>query len=249
MSNEELIEEIRNGHNVEQNKLQLYNQNRGFIYRVAIKYCDAGEDINDYLITGYCAIEACLKSYDSSKAKFTTLLVYQLHKDFIINQLNSKGIGTSARTYIYSYRKAIAKILIENREPTTETIAEKMGVDIKRVERLKANLNRAYNTMSLYQTMEDDETPLIDGIPDGKDIENDIVNTINTDEFFKAMQESLTRKEYTVIYGIYFQGKTAMQIATERGVSFQNISEQHKKAMKKLSKNEILQDLYKTYVL
>jgi DNA-directed RNA polymerase specialized sigma subunit len=63
------------------------------------------------------------------------------------------------------------------------------------------------------------------------------------------MKESLTQKEYATVYGIHFEGKNAIQLANERGVSHQNISEQNRRALKKLSQNQTLKELYKTYVL
>ena len=77
MTNEELVILIHNG----QTELmqELYDQNRGMIYRVASRcgqsWYTASVDIDDLMQSGYIALAVAVEAHDDSKGVFTTCLV------------------------------------------------------------------------------------------------------------------------------------------------------------------------------
>lgn len=77
MTNEELIILIRCGQLCYME--DLYEQNRGIIYRIARSYSSmkltAAVDINDFMQTGYVALAAAVEGYEQSKGAFVGYLI------------------------------------------------------------------------------------------------------------------------------------------------------------------------------
>ena len=85
MTNEELIEKIRAGDN--SLTLQLFNQNRGFIYQKARKWAALVEsrpdcEMDDLMQSAFFAVLDVVKEYDKEKGAFLTLLDWKLRKAF-----------------------------------------------------------------------------------------------------------------------------------------------------------------------
>ncbi len=82
MSNEELVQLIRRG---QQHYMKdLYEQNRGMIYRLAMRYdslrLTPAIDLDDFAQTSYIALAAAVNGYDENKGAFITYLVLYLRQ-------------------------------------------------------------------------------------------------------------------------------------------------------------------------
>lgn len=74
-TNEELVAEIQKGINTEENKVQLYRQNRKLIIMVAKKYLADEGELEDYISEGYFAVDkACVFYVPERGASFSTIL-------------------------------------------------------------------------------------------------------------------------------------------------------------------------------
>ena len=59
MTNEQIVEKIQRGEQVTDNMLTLWQQNKGFIISVALRYRDY-EDIDDLMQQGYLGLYAAV---------------------------------------------------------------------------------------------------------------------------------------------------------------------------------------------
>jgi RNA polymerase sigma factor (sigma-70 family) len=82
LTNEELVRQIRDGQ--QQLMGDLYQQNRGMIYRIARRYVSLeltpAVDVEDFAQTGYLALAAAVDGYDESKGAFIAYLVLHLRQ-------------------------------------------------------------------------------------------------------------------------------------------------------------------------
>ena len=69
MTNEQLVAHIRGHINEAENMLQLYNQNRGFIYKMAMKFQNYAE-IEDLLQEGYLGLCEAVNHYKYDGTSF-----------------------------------------------------------------------------------------------------------------------------------------------------------------------------------
>ena len=82
MTNEELVEQIQQGINVQKNLAILYEQNKGFIYKVVLPFMKYAE-ADDLLQEGYLGLHEAVYTYKPGDSKFITYLPYRIRKSCI----------------------------------------------------------------------------------------------------------------------------------------------------------------------
>lgn len=82
MTNEELVEQIQSGVNITENMYQLYEQNKGMIYKTAKRFV-WGAPLEDLTQEAYIALCKAVKNYsDKQEYKFITYYMMTLSRHF-----------------------------------------------------------------------------------------------------------------------------------------------------------------------
>ena len=133
MDNEQLVARIRAGVDTADNMLILYEQNHGFIHKMALKYSGYAE-IEDLKQEAYIGLCAAVEHYDEDKGvafiSYAGFWIKQTMQRYIDNCGGVVRLPVHAREWIAKYKK----ILREYRqyygsEPSERELCHLLGVD------------------------------------------------------------------------------------------------------------------------
>lgn len=247
-SNEELVWEIRNGVNVDENKVQLYRQNMGIIHKYMKKFYNHEgypEDFKDWESEAYFAVEKAIEKYNEERGSFTTCLGWQLMSTFCIYKRRIIGVPENVIENVSRCKRAEAEIEAQKGTATLAELSEKTGLSVDQVEKTKKAITIIVPKSLNVPVGEDLEDELVDFISDDVDYFGDVLEKIYKEDtsakFWEILRNVLKPREYQIIRMMYYEGKSMSDIARAFGVIPQSISQTHKRIIKKLKYNS---DLY-----
>lgn len=233
MSNEELVERIKQGENSLMS--DLYMNCRRFIIAI-IKHIgiEQAEDCEDAMQDAYFGLYEAVKGFDESKGyKFLTYAKYHIQTAIQRGKLKSSDLPE----YVYSQRRQILRKRSElmqslGRYPTQAELALKMNMNVKTVNYI---LNVAKPIKSIYESVEGtDELIVSDTIPDNRiDFENEIA-TADERACVRAVVEELPEAEKKVIKLSYFEGLPYSVIAQQIDKSVERVRQLKQRGLRQL---------------
>lgn len=233
MSNEELVERIKQGENSLMS--DLYMNCRRFIIAI-IKHIgiEQAEDYEDAMQDAYFGLYEAVKGFDESKGhKFLTYAKYHIQTAIQRGKLKCSDLPE----YVYSQRRQILRKRSElmqllGRYPTQAELALKMNMDVKTVNYI---LNVAKPIKSIYESVEGtDELIVSDTIPDNRiDFENEIA-TADERACVRAVVEELPEAEKEIIKLSYFEGLPYSVIAQRINKSVERVRQLKQRGLRQL---------------
>lgn len=233
MSNEELVECIKQGENSLMS--DLYMNCRRFIIAI-IKHIgiEQAEDCEDAMQDAYFGLYEAVKGFDESKGyKFLTYAKYHIQTAIQRGKLKSSDLPE----YVYSQRRQILRKRSElmqslGRYPTQAELALKMNMDVKTVNYI---LNVAKPIKSIYESVEGtDELIVSDTIPDNRiDFENTIA-AADERACVRAVVEELPEAEKEIIKLSYFEGLPYSVIAQQINKSVERVRQLKQRGLRQL---------------
>ena len=245
MTNEELVNLIKAGVNPEENMLILYNQVKGFIYTIALRY-RGQEEIEDLEQEGFLSLYDAIDGYDPSTGnKFLTYAQYwiiQGIKRYIERNSCCLRLSFQSQARLRQYKRFHDSFLKEHgREPSEAETASQMGFSIDQVRDIHRNACMA-NLGSLdapVKGFEEDGVTMSDGIPSAEDMEWDALDRLQHEQLKAVLWEcvdSLPDRQQEVIRKRYQDNMTMAEIGREQGVTLEAIRQHEAKAMRELRK-------------
>ena len=134
MTNEQIVEKIRNGYSVTDNMQWLYEKNMPLI-KCILKPYTAYESIEDLLQEAYFGLWEAVQHYETSEnVLFMTYAGYWI-KQAVMRYIENCGsvvrIPTATRQKISRYKKTVERLLQEqSRVPTDKEIADCMMITV-----------------------------------------------------------------------------------------------------------------------
>ena len=249
-SNEELVREIRAGHNIKSNMEQLYNQNLPLI-RQFIKPFIYYEPEPDLLQQAYCGLWEAVQRYESSKnTLFMTYSRFWILQD-IRRYLEDNGslirIPSHRRQQIVKYKQFIRDFMGEQgRTPTSEEIADFLGVSEKEVGNIQM-YSKSIESLDRPLTSDDEDFTVGDTVADGSDMEQDIVDRLHdaavSRELWDIVRAYTDDMQGQVIRAYFHDGKSLTEIAREYGVSMERIRQVKATGLRKLRRHKALNEI------
>lgn len=251
MSNEELVNEIRNGFFVSDNLQLLYENNLPLIKKFIKPYA-AYDSMDDVLQESFFGLIEATKHYESDKnVLFSTYMQYWIKQSvirYLENCASAVRIPSHTRAKMTKYRRAIQRLEQEQGgEPTAADVAAIMGVSEKEVQELQVY---AQGVASLDTPLTDDSSfTLSDTLQADFSLENDTVDKIynehSKNELWGIVEHYTSIKENEVIKEYFINQKTMSQIARESGLSLNRIRQIKEKGIRRLriskAKRELLE--------
>ena len=245
MTNEELVNLIKAGVNPEENMLILYNQVKGFIYTIALRY-RGQEEIEDLEQEGFLSLYDAIDGYDPSTGnKFLTYAQYwiiQGIKRYIERNSCCLRLSFQSQARLRQYKRFHDSFLKEHgREPSEAETASQMGFSIDQVRDIHRNACMA-NLGSLdapVKGFEEEGVTMSDGIPSAEDMEWDALDRLQHEQLKAVLWEcvdSLPDRQQEVIRKRYQDNMTMAEIGREQGVTLEAIRQHEAKAMRELRK-------------
>lgn len=242
MTNEELVKLIQNGIDVKENTGLLYQQNKGYIYKIAQSYSIKG-DIDELMQEAYFGLNEAIKKYNFDKdVKFITYLSYWI-KQSISRYIykNSKGCTIPINTVVMmsKYHKYTNTYMLLNNgeKPRKKDYMIHLGLKesayntlIKAIE-----VNKCVSLSTLVTGT--DNLALIDTLTDDICIDDEVVERVGTEQAKKVLWDCvacLDTKQRYVIESYYKYNINLKDIAEKDNVTSESIRQIKVKALRNL---------------
>ena len=232
--------------------LKLWEQNKGFIAKMARKYSGYAE-MDDLMQEGYLALNEAVEHYADKGAAFLTYAAFWIRQGLrrYIEHNSAVRLPSSLYDDVIKYKRIRQEYLSEyGAEPTEREIRALLGVSGKEFERIEENAKRG-KIRSLSEPIgeEEDNCILGDTLRSGEDLEADAIrrrdHELMSAELW-AQVERLPEKQILIIRKTFRDNCSSEMIGRELGCSYQYINSMKLKALRQLARPGINKG-YKIY--
>lgn len=255
MTNEQLVELIKNGENVAENTLQLWKQNKNLIGKMAMKYRGYAE-IDDLTQEGFIGLCNAADHYEPNKevlfSTYATFWIKQAMCRYIFNCTSAIRLPKYAQSEVQQYRKIKADYKkVYGIEPTDEEIRGLLGVSLRKYEDIKKNDYISYLHSFSEPIAGDKEILLGDSLASDQNLEEEVSKNADTAaislELWQAV-DNLSNDMASVINMRYKDGLTVKEVAEYDGFTQGKVRRTEEKALITLSRNNSLAEYYNQYL-
>ena len=241
MTNEQLVLRIQAGENISENMLQLYKQNKGFIYKMAVKYSQYAE-LEDLMQEGYIGLCEAVRHYNSDKgAQFLTYAAFWIKQTMILYIENCGSmvrIPNYARQQLLKYKKIYGEYLKwYGRKPSDWEMQGFLGVSQEKLEEIRGNL-RMSQLRSINEDVGDEEDCCLgDLVASDHNLEEDVCRRMDyeimKDALWSAVDQ-LPENQADIIRKRYQENMTLREAGECIGTSFNWVRTLEQKALRTL---------------
>lgn len=259
MTNEQLVTRIKAGENEDENMLSLWQQNKGFIYKMAMKYQGYAE-IEDLNQEGYIGLCEAVQHYDVAKEvpfiSYAAFWIKQSMQRYIYSCCSTVRVPEHARSEVQQYRK-IANEYYKwyGRQSSDKEMRAFLDVSMEKLGAIKRNvLTSTMRSLSESLGGEGEDISLGDTVASEQDLEEDVIKRLDT----AAMQEALwgavdeLPDNYPEVLRCRYQNKmTLNEIGKSLGVAAERARQIERDAMRKLrvpSRCKLFKGYYEQYI-
>lgn len=250
MSNEELVKQIQSGKDVQEGMKQLWEQNKGFVYKIALKYVSVAGDVNDLddlLQQGYFGLHKAAEMYDTAEdVPFINYSAYWI-KQSISRYVKETSVSVRLPEWLYSlfrkYKNTVTYFERKfNRKPTDQELCESLGITQETLETLRKGTSASFVSELDAPVGEDGTDTLADFIPGTLSTEDEVLDKMHQNELHEALERCIDKipdRQQELIRQRYYDGKSLDEIAASYHVTPQRISDMHQAALNNLRKPSI----------
>ena len=249
MSNEELVERIRNGYHVTENMQVLYENNLPLIKKFIKPYVYY-EPEEDLLQEAYFGLWEAVRHYESSEnVLFMTYARYWI-KQSIQRYMENSGsilrISSAYRQKIARYKKTVQEFEQKHgHTPTDEEIADCSLLPLSEIQKIKKYMQEIISLDAPLKA--DDELTLSDTVADDFSLEEDTVDKIfkeyQQSELWGIVERYTDNQQEQVIRKHYKEGKTLSEIARESGISLERARQHRASGLRRLRMSKPLREI------
>ena len=249
MSNEEIVEQIRNGYHVTENMQALYKNNLPLLKQFVRPYtCYEPEE--DLLQEAYFGLWEAAKYYESSKnVKFMTYAHFWVRQSIVRYIENCGSIirrPSGFKQKMDRYNKTVQDFAqAYGRIPTDREMAEALEISLQKVEEIKIALQEVASLDASLKA--DEEISLGDAIADEYSLENEVTDKIFNEyrkiELWRIVEENADAQQERVIREYFKEGKTLSQIARESGISLERVRQYRQAGLRRLRASRVLKKI------
>lgn len=253
MTNEELVQEIQAGNDVQNNMGILYEQNRGLLLNFVFPFLKIAE-MDDLMQEAYFGLVKAIEKYDASgELKFTTCLKYHIYNSMRDFLQTSRPIRIPAHIIekVSKYYSVVNKYKAENGEnPSDEYIIDKLGITRHQYKALQHTI-QSFSTVSFDDSIPgNDDATIGDTLADECDVAKEVIEDIAMEkarsDIWKCV-DMLDEKTKKLVYAVYKEGITEIAYAENEGVSYQAISSRMRSAYRLLKKMDRIRECAEVY--
>lgn len=259
MTNEELVNSIKEGIDITSCMEALYKQNKGIIHTIAKHYIKYSE-LDDLMQEGYLGLYDAVVHYDTLKTvKFITYATFWIRKSiqrYVENNCKIIRVSSEVHNLYNQYKKIICAYSREyNREPTDDELVALMNISCDRLNEIKRVMFSVDNVGSLEKGINnaDDDISLVDTIDSMESVENTVIDKIiNEDKrktLWKIVEENIDSIEYDIIVKRYRKNMTFDELSINLGYNQAKVRRIENKALFKLKSLKVRRILEERYGL
>ena len=242
ISNEQLVARIRAGENEADNMLQLWQQNRGFVYKVARRFSGYAE-MDDLMQEGYLGLDEAVRQYRSDKdAGFLTYAKFwirQRMQRYIDNCCSVVRIQVHAQGDVRRYKRAVREYQkYYGCEPPESALCALLDVGQEKLRTIRENV-RTGQIDSLNRVIggDDEDITIADTVASGEDMEGDVIQELDRENMSRELWlavDQLPDNLPAVMRLRYQNGMTLEQVGQEFGFSRNRARDLEAKALRML---------------
>ncbi|WP_333792043.1 sigma-70 family RNA polymerase sigma factor [Muricomes intestini] len=259
MDNEQLAARIQAGEDTAENMLQLWKQNKGFIFQMAMRYSGRAE-LEDLTQEGYIALCEAVRHYDPGQGvpfiTYAAFWIKQGMRRYIENCGSCVRIPSHAQAWAYKYKRMTSEYRkYYGKEPSDEDLQALLHVSRKKLQDIKESARMGQiRSLSEPTTDEGEELTLESMVASEEDIEEDCIQRLDYQHMERMLWEavdSLPGRQPAVIRCRFLDNKTMKEIGQKYGVSGEAIRHQQDKAMRELrkpSRSQKFKGYYEEYI-
>ena len=242
MENEQLVARVRAGEDIAENMLELYNQNRGFLVKIAKKYQGLAE-MEDLMQEGYIGLSEAVNHFDADRGasflSYAALWIKQCMRRYIDNCGSIIRLPVHAREDVYGYNKAVKEYRKQFGEwPSDSALCCLLEVSREKLQEIKKNAqNGQVRSLSEVIGGEDGDFTLEDAIASDQDLEADAIENTDTAAMKRELWIAVGRLPGNlpdVIKKRFLDGQTLDEISKEWGVTYNKVRQIQDKALRTL---------------
>lgn len=250
MTNEELVEQIQAGINVQENMEKLYEQNKGLIYKTVNPFKKCAE-FDDLLQEAYIGLHEAVYAYKPGESKFATYFPWRIRKcciRYLENTSNTKRIPVSRLNEIRKYQKFCQEYAnAHGITPDDKTIMKELELTEKRLDNIRKTIYEQ-NCISIHSAAPGTEDAALEDIlADETDIAADVEDQVFKEEVKEIVDNAVDQLQPNQSYVIrerYLENATLCQVATEMRISIERVRQIERKALQRLKRMHQLQELH-----
>ena len=237
MTNEELVEEIRSGNDIASNMLQLWQQSKRFVAKIARHYQNYAEE-DDLQQEGYLGLCDAVEHYaPAAEIKFLTYAGYWIRQRMsrFIRNNNTVRIPSGMMDSISEYHRQAATFKqITGKEPSDREMCAIMGISEKKLLNIKyAASVRTSSTEARFG--EDDDLTVGDTLAGTQNVESDVLDQVQYEQLRAVlwpMVDALPGNGGPVIRMRYQENKSLQEVGEAFGFSIEYARQQQNKALR-----------------
>lgn len=223
---------------------ELYNQNRGIIYKIAKRF-EGQTEVEDLMQEAYIILDKAAEAFDGSLGfRFVSFLSKSLTFEFsryIFKKSSAVDMPYSLQNALRQYTSFKQDFYqVHGIEPTENDIMRALDISKKELDNIIIAIE-SLNVSSIDKPTDFDESlTLADIIASDENIAENIEETAEEQyrkqELYKAI-DRLKPDERTVVHRNRLKGDNLQQIALDMGVSFQYCSTLRRQAIRNLQRD------------
>lgn len=251
MTNEALVERIRNGYSVTDNMQLLYENNLPLIKRY-IKPYTVYEPMEDCLQEAFFGLWEAVRRYEVSENVLIMTYASYWIKQSVQRYVDKCGalvkIPSHARQKIARYKKVVERLSQEQgRTPTDAEVAANMGISVVAVQEIKGYMQEVVSLDSPFSV--DDELTLGDSVQTDYNLEDETIDKMyeeySKNELWGIVEHYTGERENYIIKEYFLRKKSMPEIAKEQSITVSRIREIKEAGLRRLrmgkAKRELLE--------
>lgn len=240
MTNEQIVARIRAGEDEADNMLQLWQQNKGFVYKIAKKYSGYAE-MDDLIQEGYIGLCEAVRQYDPDRGasfiNYATFWIRIAMQRYIDNCCSVVRLPVHAREEIREYNKAVEQYKqYYGHEPTESNLCAMLGVDREKINVIQENARKGQiDSLNRVIGGDDDDFTIADTVACGEDMEGDVIQELDWENMSRELWlavDQLPDNLPKVIRFRYLEGKTLKDTGKVMGMTWDAVRQQQEKAFR-----------------
>lgn len=240
-TNEQLVTLIKSGIDTADNMLQLWEQNKGFIWKIADSY-KGYEETEDLMQQGYIGLCNAVEGYRPEEKvlfiSYAAFWIRQSMKRYIENYGSIVRIPTHEWQRQRKYKKFLHEFESQvGRKPTEWETCHCMQICRKVLAEMKNNAGMERIGSLDSRIDEEGDTTVGELVPGDADVEGSVLDGIEHEEFkamLWALVDNLSDNQPCIIRSIYQEGKTLAAAGDVIGVSKERVRIIRDNALRKL---------------
>lgn len=238
MSNEELAVYLKENPEDKARQELLYFQVVNYVKKYINRFFPAA-DKEDLLQESYFALMKTVNMYNPDKGSFLNYFTWYL-RNYLSRYIYASNGGMCAmlNELTDKYERTVRDIENLGQIPTYETIAERMGVDIKRVKELEKYAERRDYSSTDVSIGEDKSISLIEQLQDyNTDVEGEALDNVEREELKRDIWECVERlpqNHAEVIIRHFKNQEQYKDIAEDLEISYQQVTQRKIEAFRKM---------------